>query len=72
MNNNYKGVFADFIEFIANPVNACFGSLGAPYQVYTQVVKPTGAHQAYWSTFMPLSDGRTPGQICIDKTNDLA
>jgi len=72
LNNDYTGVVADFIEFIGNPLNACFGSLGALYLVYMQVVNPTGAHQAYWSTFKPLGDGRTAGQICIDKIKGFA
>lgn len=37
-----------------------------------QVVQPTGAHQAYWTTFKPLGDGRNAGQICIDAILALA
>jgi pimeloyl-ACP methyl ester carboxylesterase len=72
LNNDFSGLLSDFVEFIENPMNACFGSLGALWYVFTQVVQPAGAHRAYWSTFKPLGDGRTAGQICIDEIKMLA
>jgi hypothetical protein len=72
LNNDFTGLLWDFVEFIEDPLNACFGSLGALRYVFKQVVQPAGAHRTYWTTFEPLRDGRTAGQICIDEIKKLA
>jgi hypothetical protein len=61
-------------SFIENlPVNLTL-RLGVLGEIITQVLMPTGAHNAYWTTYQPLAlaNATVASQLAIDYINSLA